>query len=132
MTYSRSPGSLDHSSSVTNGMNGWSRRNRLSRQKYATSCAAASPARSRSLTASRYQSQNSFHANPYAALIESWNAKLSIPDVISELALERRERTHLSSRCSCTSSDPGADAGGVPGELRTRRVAFHSLLQNRR
>ena len=67
----RCVGSACQSSSVTNGMNGCRRRRRLSRQKYATSCAAASPARRRSLIDSRYQSQNSFHAKPYAALIES-------------------------------------------------------------
>src|SRR5260370_29549091 len=114
-------------------MNGWRSRNRLARQKYATSCAAASPARSLSLAASRYQSQSSFHANPYAALMESWKEKLSIPDVISELALERREKKHPSFRCWCTPQGTGAaprgrarglwaeDAGGPTFFAQTRR-----------
>src|SRR2546421_7352103 len=113
-------------------MNGCSRRMRLSRQKYATSCAAESPARSRSLAASRYQSQNSFHAKAYAALIESWNEKLSMPDVIVVLAYESRDKIHLSSRCSFASRKLGGLAVGVPGELRMRRAAFHSLLEKRR
>src|SRR5260370_65908 len=92
-------------------MNGWRSRNRLSRQKYATSWAAASPARSLSLAASRYQSQNSFHANPYPALMESWKEKLSIPDVISELALDRRNSVHLASRSSSTPKEPALTQG---------------------
>src|SRR5260370_33506649 len=95
-------------------MNGWRSRNRLSRQKYATSCAAASPARSLSLAASRDQSQSSFHANPYAALMESWKEKLSIPDVISELALERREKRPPSLGIACASERAGRARCGGP------------------
>src|SRR5258708_39426507 len=105
-------------------MNGWRGRSTLSRPNYATSCAAASPARSLALAASRYQSQSSFHANPYAALMESWKEKLSIPDVISELALERRGKKHPPSPCSCPPEEPRAGARGRPrgAEGRPRGV----------
>src|SRR5438093_7378655 len=53
-----------------------------------------------------------------------------MPAVTSRAATHRRERIQRSSRCSRASNVPG-DSEGVPGELSTRRVAFHSLLQKR-
>src|SRR6266699_1934469 len=127
----RSPGSRDQSSSVRNGMNGWSRRSRLSRQKRATACAVLSFARRRSLAASSHQSQNSCQAVPYAAAIESWNSKLSMPSVTSRCVEATREAIQRSSKSS-SSSGSGIAVTGPSMSRSTSRVAFQSLLQNRR